>query len=363
MSICFPCGDCGQKYEVGDDLAGKKFSCRVCGAALSIPVPRRIPSAVAPASPQPRPARPKSVSHKRNPFEELDQGNAVASGDEQKHAYSSAAYSATYDRAGYRGNAPSNGPSGAAIAAVSGSTIVVILLIGLGAWAFRSIDWSGPAVNKGDRLADTRPDENRDDRNSPKPKLPKPAALAAEPPAGGDPVVGSKGPAPGYGPAENAGYPGANNGYPGSAGPTGNTPGYGPADSSSYTEKGSGYPGTEGPNAKSPGYGPSDGGGYTEKGSGYPGTEGPSAKSPGYGPSDGGGQNYGGANYPGNAGPNAKTPGYGPSAGGVQNAGGAVESGNGDSDPKALDSANASRLDGKRCARRWAKTVSDGWIC
>lgn len=47
MSITFPCGECGQKYQVPQDLAGKRMKCRKCGAIQQVPTPRPRPSAPA----------------------------------------------------------------------------------------------------------------------------------------------------------------------------------------------------------------------------------------------------------------------------------------------------------------------------
>lgn len=68
MSITFPCGECGQKYQVPQDLAGKRMKCRKCGSVQQIPTPRaQAPAArrppsdespfldTAPTTPPPRP--------------------------------------------------------------------------------------------------------------------------------------------------------------------------------------------------------------------------------------------------------------------------------------------------------------------
>lgn len=39
MSISVKCGQCGQQYNVGDALAGKRAKCKKCGAVMSIPDP------------------------------------------------------------------------------------------------------------------------------------------------------------------------------------------------------------------------------------------------------------------------------------------------------------------------------------
>ena len=38
-NIVFPCPACGTKYSVGPHHAGKKTSCKKCGAALTVPQP------------------------------------------------------------------------------------------------------------------------------------------------------------------------------------------------------------------------------------------------------------------------------------------------------------------------------------
>ena len=37
MTISVQC-ECGKRYKVGDDKAGKRIKCRECGGAVSIPV-------------------------------------------------------------------------------------------------------------------------------------------------------------------------------------------------------------------------------------------------------------------------------------------------------------------------------------
>lgn len=71
MSITFPCSDCGQRYQVGYDLAGKRMKCKKCGSIQTIPVPRQSPAATTPASSPasppvaaPRPAAPKPAAPK-----------------------------------------------------------------------------------------------------------------------------------------------------------------------------------------------------------------------------------------------------------------------------------------------------------
>ncbi|HEX8203779.1 MAG TPA: MoxR family ATPase [Isosphaeraceae bacterium] len=39
MSIKFECGRCGRRYEVGDDLAGKRVKCKECGEIVGVPSP------------------------------------------------------------------------------------------------------------------------------------------------------------------------------------------------------------------------------------------------------------------------------------------------------------------------------------
>ncbi|QDU03592.1 hypothetical protein V6x_33140 [Gimesia chilikensis] len=39
MTISFECRQCGKKYKVGDDKAGKKIKCKECEAVMKIPVP------------------------------------------------------------------------------------------------------------------------------------------------------------------------------------------------------------------------------------------------------------------------------------------------------------------------------------
>lgn len=41
MAIATSCDECGRDYSVKDELAGKKFKCKDCGAIVVIPVPRK----------------------------------------------------------------------------------------------------------------------------------------------------------------------------------------------------------------------------------------------------------------------------------------------------------------------------------
>jgi WD40 repeat protein len=74
MSITFPCTECGQKYQVGQELAGKRMKCRKCGALQPIPVPRATTAPVAPqaefaARP---PARPRPTASPRPAFDPFE---------------------------------------------------------------------------------------------------------------------------------------------------------------------------------------------------------------------------------------------------------------------------------------------------
>ncbi|MFO0956229.1 MAG: hypothetical protein U0800_02050 [Isosphaeraceae bacterium] len=82
MSITFPCGDCGQKYQVPQDLAGKRMKCRKCGSVQQIPVPRPRASVASPASasdspfldtaPSAPPPKPRTNAPAFDPFARTD---------------------------------------------------------------------------------------------------------------------------------------------------------------------------------------------------------------------------------------------------------------------------------------------------
>src|SRR5262245_18753652 len=74
MIITFPCTGCGQKYQVSQELAGKKMKCRKCGALQTIPVPHATTAPVASqtefaASPPARPRPAPSLRPAFDPFE------------------------------------------------------------------------------------------------------------------------------------------------------------------------------------------------------------------------------------------------------------------------------------------------------
>jgi len=50
MAIDSPCGECGHKHSISDHLAGKRFQCKKCGTAVTVPFP---PRASKPAPPPP----------------------------------------------------------------------------------------------------------------------------------------------------------------------------------------------------------------------------------------------------------------------------------------------------------------------
>ena len=44
MAIATSCGECGRDYSLKDELAGKKFKCKNCGAVVVVPAPRKSAS-------------------------------------------------------------------------------------------------------------------------------------------------------------------------------------------------------------------------------------------------------------------------------------------------------------------------------
>ena len=63
MSIAFSCDKCGQRYQVGDEQAGREVACKNCGATLT------IPAESAPLDVEPLPANPYAAPRAdlRNP--------------------------------------------------------------------------------------------------------------------------------------------------------------------------------------------------------------------------------------------------------------------------------------------------------
>ena len=57
MSISLACGGCGQRYDLADEHAGKRFKCKKCGVPVDIPIPRK---------------RPETVASEPDPFADLD---------------------------------------------------------------------------------------------------------------------------------------------------------------------------------------------------------------------------------------------------------------------------------------------------
>lgn len=51
MAIATSCQDCGRDYKLKDELAGKKFKCKDCGAVVVVPAPRQNASSKSGSSP------------------------------------------------------------------------------------------------------------------------------------------------------------------------------------------------------------------------------------------------------------------------------------------------------------------------
>src|SRR5262245_39519342 len=63
VSITFYCDQCGQCYQVGENLAGKRVKCKKCGGLVSVPAPEALAPAPAPERiPEPRPAPSSSAA-------------------------------------------------------------------------------------------------------------------------------------------------------------------------------------------------------------------------------------------------------------------------------------------------------------
>ena len=61
MPIRFACPDCGKRYQVKDELAGKKAKCQACGKRLLIPRPKPRQAKPAPVTPPENALRPESA--------------------------------------------------------------------------------------------------------------------------------------------------------------------------------------------------------------------------------------------------------------------------------------------------------------
>ena len=133
MSISFPCGGCGQRYDLADELAGKRFKCKKCGVPVAVPIPRK-----------PVPSQP--VAAEPDPFADLDDMEddeevAADSGDEEEEEeYVRPAFTPARRGAGGRGakQAVASGPNWLLIGGIGGGTLVLGLLIGLGVWLFQA---------------------------------------------------------------------------------------------------------------------------------------------------------------------------------------------------------------------------------
>src|SRR4051794_9578372 len=63
MPISFSCENCGRRYSVGDELAGKAGKCKACGQRFTVPQPARS-SEPAPAT-EPEPGPPTATARGR----------------------------------------------------------------------------------------------------------------------------------------------------------------------------------------------------------------------------------------------------------------------------------------------------------
>lgn len=312
MTICFPCGNCGQKYEVGGGLAGKRFYCRVCRAPVQVPVPYRLKGPVASTKTRAERSKPAASRVKEpDPFAGLLDDAGAVDPARERAAVANPGFAQANTRRGIqrsRAHPAAKTPSLAALAAVTSAIIAMIVVFGAIAWVYRTSDWAtsadSPAIE-----AESRPTGGTDSTTN-EPKLaktkPNPSADSSRSTGTNNGSASRENSSPSssetssYGPNASSGgrYPGASSGYPGADGePLGarkSEPslGYGPSEgySGGYPGANGGYPGAAGGSSKDPppGYGPSKNGsdgGFPGRESGYPGdtTGYPGMRPPGMG--------------------------------------------------------------------------------
>lgn len=149
MSISFPCGECGRRYELGDELAGKRFRCKKCASIVTVPTPRKPsspPVSIPPVPAPPRAAEPNTFAA----FDDLeDEDEAVSSAfdeddeqadeSEEEEEYVRPAFTPSRRGAGRAAKtAASSGPNWLLIAGIGGATVFLGVLIGVAVWAFQS---------------------------------------------------------------------------------------------------------------------------------------------------------------------------------------------------------------------------------
>jgi len=125
MPIQFQC-ECGQKYSVKDEYAGKKTSCRQCGEVVQIPNPAKN------AKPKPK-VRPKPVEDEwdESAFEEEDEDFEATVKPKKKQAVSSLPTKKSKNKNKKSGkDQPGGVPTFMIIAMVAGAAVVLLGGIG-----------------------------------------------------------------------------------------------------------------------------------------------------------------------------------------------------------------------------------------
>ncbi|MFM9965720.1 MAG: hypothetical protein ACKV2Q_31435 [Planctomycetaceae bacterium] len=92
MAIATSCGECGRDYSLKDELAGKKFKCKECGATVVVPAARRSassqsggPAASSKKSPSgAKPTRPAKKKSDDDDFLEALNSSGLEEGDDYR---------------------------------------------------------------------------------------------------------------------------------------------------------------------------------------------------------------------------------------------------------------------------------------